>query len=118
MKKALVVLALVVLACRREAWPPASTIQETPNAFGVRASQNIAPVSLPTPPPAEIELFGRVTADILEVRLGPGEKYNNVGLWLAKGEIIHVFYCRNDGWCKISEGYISRQYVEISRGGE
>jgi hypothetical protein len=48
---ALVVLALVVLACRKEPWPPQTTNAlgiKTPNALVVKTSLIVIPI--PTPP--------------------------------------------------------------------
>lgn len=56
-----------------------------------------------------------VTADALNVRFGPAESYNNIGVWLRHGDVIRVYFCRLDGWCKVDHGYVDGRYIEKAR---
>jgi uncharacterized protein YgiM (DUF1202 family) len=102
---ALLSLVLTSLACTMVFDQPATIATVT------ATETSIVPKTLPTPPTPPTT--GIVTADVLEVRFGPGEQYPNVNLWLKKGTMVIINYCRDDGWCRIQEGFIEQEHVEI-----
>ena len=69
-------------------------------------------------PAADLDLgYGRVEASALNVRSGPGTKYEKVGL-LYSGSVVSIAGVE-DGWYQISygelEGYVSSNYVSLCK---
>ena len=60
----------------------------------------------------------KVTADVLNVRSGPGTNYNKIGS-VKNGQIIEV-YSVTSGWAKIkygtTTGYVSADYITVYNG--
>ena len=56
----------------------------------------------------------RITADVLNVREGPGTNYARVGRIIG-GSTEEILEVRN-GWGKIKEGWISLNYVKYLKG--
>ena len=66
--------------------------------------------------PAEESFYVRVTAGPLNVRAGAGTGYDKVGS-IAKGKIVKVL-ATQDGWYKLSSGYILAEYTEPATAEE
>ena len=58
------------------------------------------------------QLRGLVTADVLNVRSGPGTGYDRVAA-LRGGTVVDVLEEAADGWYRIEAGYVSGEYITL-----